>query len=305
MSADPSQGERSFSPSQILPDLTLPHRRGPRAAGEVRSRNDPAPSRFQLVPSHGIWPDFDDNETTVDEPVQDTPARTSYKRIAESHASMSHSESEAEASVFDDTVDLEPQNHPKHDRYTDPTQPTSREASGDEQPGSYDLKPPPPSAPLSNIEYLADRLFSVDHLKVILRDPNIFSRFTSFLNKYRPQSTNLLQRFVDTQKAVAAVDYANAVAGQLSRGASAAALDRGFESIADSAVENLVNECLPGYVTHRLVQLVTETLVKEITGRNTPIMRELVHGLAEVYCLTDPSLPDNPIVYASEGVTCF
>lgn len=25
-------------------------------------------------------------------------------------------------------------------------------------------------------------------------------------------------------------------------------------------------------------------------------MRELVNGLAEVYCLTDPSLPDNPIV---------
>lgn len=30
-------------------------------------------------------------------------------------------------------------------------------------------------------------------------------------------------------------------------------------------------------------------------------MRELVQGLVEVYCLTDPSLPDNLIVYASEG----
>ncbi|KAI7042315.1 hypothetical protein KC352_g46504, partial [Hortaea werneckii] len=29
-------------------------------------------------------------------------------------------------------------------------------------------------------------------------------------------------------------------------------------------------------------------------------MRELIPSLAEVYCVTDPSLPDNPIVYASE-----
>lgn len=39
---------------------------------------------------------------------------------------------------------------------------------------------------------------------------------------------------------------------------------------------------------------------QEITGQGTPVMRELVNGLAEVYCLSDPSLPDNPIVYASE-----
>lgn len=37
-------------------------------------------------------------------------------------------------------------------------------------------------------------------------------------------------------------------------------------------------------------------------GQNTPIMREMIPSLAEVYCITDPSLPDNPIVYASQGV---
>lgn len=88
----------------------------------------------------------------------------------------------------------------------------------------------------------------------------------------------------------------------MTRGAPAAELDPNFESIAGAAVDDLVNDTLPGYVTHRFVQIVTETLVKEITGQNTPIMRELVHGLAEVYCLTDPSIPDNPIVYASEGM---
>lgn len=84
---------------------------------------------------------------------------------------------------------------------------------------------------------------------------------------------------------------------------TAAVLDRNFEAKSLRASDALVSEALPGYVTHRLVQIVTECLVKEITGNNSPIMRELVVGLAEVYCLTDPSLPDNPIVYASEG-TC-
>ena len=84
------------------------------------------------------------------------------------------------------------------------------------------------------------------------------------------------------------------------RGATAAVLDTEFEMSAEDTIDELVNNALPAWVTHRLVQLVTETLVKEITGQNTPIMRELVAGLAEVYCLTDPSLPDNPIVYASE-----
>ena len=67
-------------------------------------------------------------------------------------------------------------------------------------------------------------------------------------------------------------------------------------------VESLLEDALPAYVTHRLTQLVTESLVKEITGNNAPIMRELIPSLAEVYCITDPSLPDNPIVYASEGM---
>jgi hypothetical protein len=50
-----------------------------------------------------------------------------------------------------------------------------------------------------------------------------------------------------------------------------------------------------------VVDVVTELLNKEIMGRNTPVMRELVHGLAEVYCLSDPTQEGNPIVFASEG----
>jgi len=212
---------------------------------------------------------------------------------------MSHHSrtSSAAPSVFDD-------HHLRHDNDTDDeqdgmanhysTEPTTRVPSGDEG-TSYDLKPPPPSQPLSNIELLHERLFSADHLKVIIRDHTLYSRFSSFLSKYRPHASQALARYVETQKAVAAVDYANAIAHNQLPGTLAALLEDNFEDNSRAAVDELVNDALPGYVTHRLTQIVTETLVKEITGQNTPIMRELVNGLAEVYCLTDPSLPDNPM----------
>jgi hypothetical protein len=66
-------------------------------------------------------------------------------------------------------------------------------------------------------------------------------------------------------------------------------------------VQELVDDALPAYLTHRLVQIVTDSLVKEITGNIAPVLRDLIPSLAEVYCISDPSLPDNPIVYASEG----
>lgn len=40
---------------------------------------------------------------------------------------------------------------------------------------------------------------------------------------------------------------------------------------------------------------------KDITGQAIPVVRDLVGNLAEVFCLTDPSVHDNPIIFASEG----
>jgi len=195
-------------------------------------------------------------------------------------------------SVFDSTG----QNG--HD--TDPT----TESSDD--PASYDLKPPPPSVTHDNVEALSERFFSVDHLDLILRDHNLSTRFGRFLSEYRPQQHDALRRYLDTKKAITAIEYANAVAEQIPTEPGqqpflAAMLDEDFETRSRQIVEELVEEALPAYVTYRLTSLVTDTLVKEITGNNAPIMRELVPSLAEVYCVTDPALPDNPIVYASEA----
>ena len=177
----------------------------------------------------------------------------------------------------------------------------------------YNLAPPPPNQTHKLLDNVAERLFSDDHLLIILRDPGQFRRFIAFVNRYKPQAAPMLTRFLETQKAIKAVEYANAIADTLGpvpgehsnyTPVAAALLDGRFEARSRRAFETLVTEALPALITHTLVNVVTEVMVKEITGNTLPVMRDLVAGLNEVFCLTDPSVPDNPIVYASEG-KCF
>jgi PAS domain-containing protein len=172
---------------------------------------------------------------------------------------------------------------------------------------SFDLKAPPPSIPRMDAETLSERLFSESHLNVILCEYKLCASFTSYINTYRSHLAPIFARHQAIQKAKAAIDYANAVAENLPTGkhhstqdTRAATPDASFEEQAKRAVNELTDDALPGYVTYRLVQVVTDCLVKEIMGNNSPVMTDLTEGLAEVYCMTDPSLPDNPIVYASE-----
>ena len=173
--------------------------------------------------------------------------------------------------------------------------------------GNFDLKPPPPNTKVKNIDILSEQLFSGDHLRVILKDPSFFLRFTAFLNRYKPHSAPVLVRYLEAQKALKAVEYANALAETIKPGngehtspCPAASVDPRFEARLKRSFDSLVNEALPAYITNCITRVVTESMVREITGSGMPMMRELVGGLAEVFCLADPSLKDCPIVYASE-----
>ena len=203
-----------------------------------------------------------------------------------------------------------------------PLPPLPKTSKGSVEPGSwsppshsqdFDLAPPPPNRDLTTIDGLSERLFSDEHLYLILRDPTHFMRFTSFINRHRPQTAPMLKRYLETQKAIKAIEYANAVAQTIQAlpqdhsgfvPCAAAMLDGRFEARSKRAFEALVHDGLSSYVTRVLVDAVTDTMVKEITGSTLPVMRDLVGGLAEVFCLTDPSIKDNPIVYASEGKSC-
>lgn len=177
---------------------------------------------------------------------------------------------------------------------------------------NFDLRPPPPNKPVKLLDSLSERLFSAEHLEVILRDPAFFLRFTTFINRYKPSSAPVLVRYLEAQKAIKAVDYANALAESIKPlpgehssqiPCAAATIDARFEARAKRALDNLVHDALPAYITYGLVKVVTETIVREITGTAMPVMRELVAGSAEVFCLSDPNQKDNPIVYASEGTS--
>jgi PAS domain S-box-containing protein len=177
--------------------------------------------------------------------------------------------------------------------------------SGERQ---FDLNPPHASN-LANAALIYKKMFSVEHLQLILLDRAFSTRFATFLQKYKPEYHPILQRYQATQKARAAVEYANAIAQGLpflskdSIGGDltpAATFHDTFQSRSSTAESILVEQALPAYLTYRLVSMTTENLVKEITGQNIPLMQDMIRNIAEVYCLTDPSQPDNPIIYASE-----
>ncbi|KAK7528996.1 PAS domain-containing protein [Phyllosticta citriasiana] len=190
---------------------------------------------------------------------------------------------------------------------TDDNDPDASSSASSRTSNGFDLMPPPPNVTLTNAEVLSVRLFSTDHLNLIIHHQLFFSQFIAFLNEYRPNHAPTLIRYLETLKAAAAVDYANAIARQIiapgkrsSATLVAATLSNKFGSGSRRVAEQLVNEALPAYITFRLTNVVSELLVNEISGCNGGT-RNLVTGLAEAYCLADPSRPGNPIVYASEG----
>ena len=177
-------------------------------------------------------------------------------------------------------------------------------------PQSFDLVPQGQET-RANTFTLEDRsqsLFSREHLQIIFENPSWLRRFTAFLSTVRPQSIPMLIYYLDALKALKAIKYANAVAEALDplpghdfTGVRTPTVENAaLEEKAAKAFEELTNEDLPAYIVHVYVQIVTMSITKRITGTLAPHLRAASEGLAEVFCLTDPSKPDNPIVFASE-----
>ena len=179
-----------------------------------------------------------------------------------------------------------------------------------EQIGSFDLVAPPDDKPsLFSLEARSIQLFSSEHLKVIFSDATLLLRFTAYLSTHRPQSVPMLIYYLDALKALKAVKYANAIAEALSpiqghdftSNLAPPTANLALEDKADQAFDVLVRDDLPAYVTYMYIQIVSASISQRISGSLAPHLREASEGLAEVFCLTDPSRPDNPIVFASEG----
>lgn len=184
----------------------------------------------------------------------------------------------------------------------------------EDDPRSWDLVAPPQEDDeigMYALEKRSEQLFSASHLRTIFEDPKLLLKFTGFLNSHRPQSIPILIYYLDALKALRAINYANAIAEALepikgqgfTEEVAKPTHNAMLEEKANRAFDRLVQEDLPAYVTHVWIQVVSVSIQRRITGTLAPHLREASEGLAEVFCLTDPSRTDNPIVFASEEFT--
>ncbi|KAJ8123719.1 hypothetical protein O1611_g9528 [Lasiodiplodia mahajangana] len=176
-------------------------------------------------------------------------------------------------------------------------------------PASFDLVAPPGAPePQYSVEVKSELLLSVEHLRVIFDDPKHMQKFTDFLYTLKPESVPLLNYYLNLVKALKAINYADAIIRELAsinRTPSnelplTETVSKSLMGRADETFGVLAQEELPAYVTHVWTQIVNITIKQRITNTLPPKLRDLSEGLAQVFCLTDPSRDDNPIVFASE-----
>ncbi|KAE8324810.1 hypothetical protein BDV39DRAFT_216925 [Aspergillus sergii] len=178
---------------------------------------------------------------------------------------------------------------------------------------SYDLIVPfddSCEAPLHSLERLADIMFSPEHMLSILNNPRYLARFREFLLEERPRSLELLTYYLNTRKALKAIEYANAlvrcavdlppstiaVTEQVGESCNPALQRRVHETL-----QALTDEELPAFITSRCIGITSRVVEKRVRGTLPRKFQGTSDALAEVFCLTDPSRRDNPIIFASEG----
>ncbi|KAJ8115510.1 hypothetical protein ONZ43_g4651 [Nemania bipapillata] len=176
-------------------------------------------------------------------------------------------------------------------------------------PASFDLVAPPEAPePQYSVEVKSELLMSVEHLRVIFNDPKHMQKFTDFLYALKPESVPLLNYYLNLVKALKAIGYADAIIRELAsvnRTPSSElplteTVSKSLIGRADETFGVLAQEELPAYVAHVWTRIVNITIRQRITNTLPPNLRDLSEGLAQIFCLTDPSRDDNPIVFASE-----
>ncbi|KAL9038196.1 MAG: hypothetical protein Q9214_005383, partial [Letrouitia sp. 1 TL-2023] len=159
------------------------------------------------------------------------------------------------------------------------------------------------------LERRSDLLFSRQHLEYIFADRELSSKFGDFLRTFRPNAVPVLAYFIGTLKALRALDYADSLIGSLGQipsgefttDAKGATAKRILNDKADRALDVLTKDALPAFIAYVYVCIVDALLVERVTGKAEPDSNNIADGLAEVFCLSDPFRPDNPLIFASEG----
>lgn len=188
-----------------------------------------------------------------------------------------------------------------------------------EEGACYDLIAPwdGVDAPLHQLERLTDVMFGTEHMLSILNNSRYLARFREFLLEERPRSISTLTYYLNAAKALKAIEYANALV-RLSTDVPPAAVqavqeanepvsttvNKVLERRVEDALRALTAEELPAFITSRCIAITSKIVEERVRGTLPMKFRETSNALAEVFCLTDPSRPDNPIIFASEDMSC-
>ncbi|GAA91571.1 hypothetical protein AKAW_09685 [Aspergillus luchuensis IFO 4308] len=185
---------------------------------------------------------------------------------------------------------------------------------------SYDLIAPQhdtqEAPPLHALEKIADLVFSSEHMLTVLHNPRYLAQFRVFLLEERPRSLHRLTYYLTARKALKAIDYANclvrcfvddaqpkssvsSMSGQKIGEITHPALQQRVQE----ALKMLTDEELPAFITSRCIGITSRVVEERVRGTLPKRFQRTDEekALAEVFCLTDPSRRDNPIVFASEG----
>ncbi|KAJ5412595.1 uncharacterized protein N7487_006954 [Penicillium crustosum] len=181
-----------------------------------------------------------------------------------------------------------------------------------EENGSYDLIAPYDGGdlPLYKLERIADIMFSSEHMLTILNNPRYLARFRDFLLEERPRSISTLTYYLNASKALKAIHYANALVRlsvdvpppvvQTDGEAAGVTVNLVLEQRVIDGLLALTAEELPAFITSRCIAITSKIVEERVRGTLPMKFRGTSNALAEVFCLTDPSRPDNPIIFASE-----
>lgn len=179
---------------------------------------------------------------------------------------------------------------------------------------SFDLVAPyeGDGVPLHSLERQADLMFCSEHMQVILNNPRYLARFREFLTQERPASFSTLTYYLNASKALKAIQYANALV-RLAVDVPTAGIDpaehpvgltvnSALEERVKTALDALTAEELPAFITSTCINITGKVVEERVRGTLPAKFQGTSDGLAEVFCLTDPSRPDNPIIFASGGM---
>ncbi|CAI7623253.1 unnamed protein product [Penicillium glandicola] len=178
--------------------------------------------------------------------------------------------------------------------------------------GSYDLIAPYDGGdlPLYKLERIADIMFSSEHMLTILKTARYLAQFRDFLLEERPRSISTLTYYLNACKALKAIQYANALvrlsvdvpppAVRTDEEAAGVTMNKVLERRVLDGLLTLTAEELPAFITSRCITITSKIVEQRVRGTLPMKFRGSSNALAEVFCLTDPSRPDNPIIFASE-----